>query len=250
MRDTAAGEKMGYWIPLLFIIFAGGAVHSITGFGCGLVIMIVLPHLMPMTQAAAMSTITGGILSASLIWRYRGKLDPRFVILTAIPYLAVSVTMLQFVRRIDTRVMAIVFGAFLVLIGLYYIILSGKAHLRITPVTMLVCPAVSGLTSALFGIGGPLMSLLYLEKYETRAEYASNLQMLFFISAVTNTTTRVINGIITTDLLPTAAAGVAAILLGKRVGLYFADRMKPDLLRKAVYLMVLFSGVITILNNI
>ena len=45
-------------------------------------------------------------------------------------------------------------------------------------------------------------------------------------------------------------AMIAAILIGERVGLLLAGKMKPDLLRKMVYLMVFISGVITILNNI
>ena len=62
--------------------------------------------------------------------------------------------------------------------------------------------------------------------------------------------TRAANGIITADLLPASAAAIAAILIGERVGLLLAGKMKPDLLRKMVYLMVFISGVITILNNI
>ena len=52
------------------------------------------------------------------------------------------------------------------------------------------------------------------------------------------------------DLLPAAGAATAAILIGERVGLLLAGKMKPDLLRKMVYLMVLISGAVTILNNI
>ncbi len=250
MGGSEAESEMDFWIPLILIIFAGGVVQTMAGFGCGLVMMLVLPHLMPMVQAAAVTSITGGVLSGALVWKFRDKLKPRFVILTAIPYLIASVTMLQFVQRIRTRDMAILFGAFLTVLGLYYLIWSNKAHMRITPVTMLVCPVVSGVSSALFGIGGPLMSLMYLEKYETREEYATNLQMLFFISAAINTTTRAFKGIVTADLLPAAAAGIAAILLGEKVGLILAGRMKPELLRKMVYLMVFFSGVLTIFNNI
>ena len=241
---------MEFWIPLILITFAGGVVQTIAGFGSGLVMMVVLPHLMSIPHAAAITSISGGFLSAFLIWKFRDKLRPKYVLLTAIPYLIVSVLTLQYVQKINTRVMAIMFGAFLVIVGLYYMIWSHKARLRVTSVTTLVCPIVSGCSSALFGIGGPLMSLLYLEKYETREEYSTNLQLLFLIAAVVNTTTRVVKGIVTVDLLPAAAAAVAAILIGEWVGLLLAGKMKPDLLRKMVYLMVLVSGAITILNNI
>ena len=247
---AVAENDMDYWIPLILVIFAGGVVQTMAGFGSGLVMMLVLPHLMPMVHAAAVTSITGGFLSAALILKYRDKLRPRFVLITAVPYMIASVIMLQFVQRINTRTMAILFGAFLTVIGLYYLIWSHKARLRITPVTMLVCPVVSGLSSALFGIGGPLMLLMYLEKYETREEYSTNLQLLFLIAAVINTATRAAKGIITVGLLPAMAAGIAAILVGEKVGLLLASRMKPDFLRKMVYVMVFFSGVITVINNL
>ena len=112
---------MDYWIPLILIIFTGGVVQTMAGFGSGLVMMLVLPHLMPMVHAAAVTSITGGFLSAALILKYRDKLRPRFVLITAVPYMIASVIMLQFVQRINTRTMAILFGAFLTVIGLYYL---------------------------------------------------------------------------------------------------------------------------------
>ena len=242
--------KMGYWIPLILITFVGGVTQTMAGFGSALVMMLVLPHLMPIVQAAAVNSIAGGFLSGALIWKYRDKLKPRFVLLTAVPYLIASVVTLQYVQKIETRVLAILFGAFLTANALYYLILAGLAHMRIGPITLAACPVISGISSALFGIGGPLMSLMYLEKYEVREEYNANLQLLFFIAAVINNVIRAGKGIITVSLLPSAAAAVAAILVGERAGLLLAGRMKPEFLRKMVYLMVLFSGVMTVINNL
>lgn len=241
---------MEFWIPLILITFAGGVVQTIAGFGSGLVMMLVLPHLLSIPHAAAVTSISGAVLSAALIWKFKDKLRPRFVLLTLIPYLIASVIMLQFVQKIDTRIMAILFGSFLTLVGLYYMIWSDRAHLKITPLTVLGCTVISGLSSALFGIGGPLMSLMYLEKYETREEYSTNLQLLFLVAAIVNTTTRAINGIFTADLLLPSAAAIAAIMAGEKVGLALAGRMKPDFLRRMVYFMVFISGVITVVNNI
>ena len=120
----------------------------------------------------------------------------------------------------------------------------------VNPLTLFVCPVVSGLSSGLFGIGGPLMSLLYLEKYDSREAYAVNLNLLFLISAMINTATRTVNGIIDGKILVPALVAGAAILLGERIGLFLTGRMKPELLRKTVYIMVLFSGIVLIINNL
>ena len=241
---------MTYWIPLILIAFAGGVTQTMAGFGSALVMMLVLPHLMPIVQAAAVNSIAGGFLSAALIWKFRNRLKPRFVFTVMIPYIIASIVTLQFVQQIETRVLAIIFGSFLTLIALFYLIWSDRAHMPINGATMLACPLISGVCSALFGIGGPLMSLMFLEKYKDREEYSANLQLLFFIAAVINNVIRASKGIITPPLLPSVAAAVAAILIGERVGLILAGRMSPEFLRKMVYTMVLVSGIVTIINNL
>ncbi len=241
---------MMYWIPLILISFAGGVAHTLTGFGCGLIMMMVFPYLMPMVQAAAMNSLIGGCLSASLIWKYRQHLKPDLLLKTAPIYLAVSVLTLQFVQKIDTRVMGLIFGIFLTALGLYYLLLSAKARLHENPVTLIGCSVFSGMTSAMFGIGGPLMSLLFVEHYKTREEYAVNLQVLFVVSAIINTATRAIKGIVTASLIPTAAAGIAAILLGEQAGLHLAGKMKPETLKKMIYYMIILSGAVMIVRNI
>ena len=239
-----------FWLAWTLIAFAGGVTQTLTGFGAALVMMLVLPYFRTVVQSAAAASATAAVLSVFLIWQYKQYLKPRRVLPSLVLYLAASLTLLQFVQKIETRVLAIIFGAFLTVLSLYYLVWSDRAHMRINGVTMVACPVVSGISSAMFGIGGPLMSLMFLEKYETREEYNTNLQLLFFIAAVINNVIRASKGIITLPLLPSIAAAVAAILAGERVGLILAGKMKPDLLRKMVYLMVLVSGVITILNNI
>ena len=238
-----------YWILLILISFAAGVMHTLAGFGNGLVMMMVFPYLMPIAEAAAVNCIVGGVLSGTLLWRYRKSLRPRFVLLTLIPYLISSIVMLHFVKDIGTRTMALLFGAFLTILGIYYLTFSEKARMPINPFTLVVCPVASGLSSAMFGIGGPLMSLLYLEKFKTREEYTVSLQLLFFVAAVVNTVTRAANGIITASVIPTVLVGTAAVLAGEQVGIHLAGRMKPETLRKFVFIMILVSGIVMIVNN-
>lgn len=236
------------WIILILFAAAGGVTQTLAGFGGAVVMMLVLPYLMPMVQAAAVASAACGALTAALVWRYRRNVRIGFVFLSAVPYLAASFLMLQFVKEIDARLIGLLFGIFLILLGLYYLVFSRRAHIPINPLTMLVCPVVSGLSSALFGIGGPLMSLVYLEKYKTREAYTANLQLLFFLAAIVNSVIRASKGIITSDLVPYLIAAVLAILVGENVGLQLAKRMKPDKLRKTVYVFVLLSGVLTVLK--
>ena len=50
--------------------------------------------------------------------------------------------------------------------------------------------------------------------------------------------------------MPVVLVGAAAIWGGKMVGVKLADRLSPDTLRKCIYLLVMLSGVSTLLKNL
>ena len=239
-----------FWIAWILIALAGGVTQTLTGFGAALVMMLVLPYFRTVVQSAAIAAATAGMLSVFLIWHYREHLRPRKVLLSLVFYLAASVTLLQFVQKIDLKLMGLLFGAFLTLLGLYYLFFSAKAHIPDTLPATAGCALFSGVCAACFGVGGPLMSLLFLEKFPKREEYTANLQLFFLLTNLVNTGTRVVNGIFTADLVPVVLAGAAAIWGGKQIGLKLADRLSADTLRKCIYLLVTLSGISTILKNL
>ena len=54
-------------IPLIFIpTVLGGVFQTLTGFGSGILLMMVLPLFIPLLQASAISTVTGLCLTLSL----------------------------------------------------------------------------------------------------------------------------------------------------------------------------------------
>ncbi|MBR6703903.1 MAG: sulfite exporter TauE/SafE family protein [Lachnospiraceae bacterium] len=239
-----------FWLAWTLIAFAGGVTQTLTGFGAALVMMLVLPYFRTVVQSAAAASATAAVLSVFLIWQYKQYLKPRRVLPSLVLYLAASLTLLQYVQKIDLKLMGILFGAFLTLLGLYYLLFAAKARIQDTPAATAGCSLFSGICSACFGVGGPLMSLLFLEKFPKREEYTANLQLFFLLTNLINTGARVVNGIFTADLMPVVLVGAAAIWGGKMVGVKLADRLSPDTLRKCIYLLVMLSGVSTLLKNL
>ena len=239
---------MLFWISWILIAMAGGVTQTLTGFGSALVMMLVVPYFLTVVRSAAVVSLVSGLLSVFLVWQYRDRLKPKHVVFPLICYLAASLSLLPFVQKIDLKLMGLLFGVFLTLLGLYYLFFSEKARIPDTPAATALCGLFSGVCAACFGVGGPLMSLLFLEKFPKREEYSANLQLFFLMTNLFNTGARVINGIFTVDLVPAVLTGVAAIWAGKMIGLKLADRLSPDMLRKAIYLLVMLSGISTLVK--
>ena len=76
------------------------------------------------------------------------------------------------------------------------------------------------------------------------------MEAFFFFTAVVNTTTRVIKGIFTVELLGYALAGLAGIVLGKQIGAKIAGKMNAALTRKVVYVAVGLSGLLILIQQL
>lgn len=73
---------------------------------------------------------------------------------------------------------------------------------------------------------------------------------MFAITFFLNTLQRFDQGLFTVDLIPITLLGLAAITLGKWLGLRIIDRMDGDMIRKVVYICVGLCGSLTIVQNL
>lgn len=241
---------MLFWISWILIAMAGGVTQTLTGFGSALVMMLVVPYFLTVVKSAAVVSLVSGLLSVILVWQYRDRLQPKRVLFPLVCYLAASLSLLPFVQKIDLKLMGLLFGVFLTLLGLYYLFFSEKARIPDTPAATALCGFFSGVCAACFGVGGPLMSLLFLERFPEREDYNGNLQLLFVMTNLVNTAGRAVNGIFTADLLPIVLVGTAAVWGGEKIGLKLAGKISAAAFRRSVYITVTLSGVITLIQNL
>ena len=72
------------------IALCAGILQGVTGFGAGIVMMMVLPGFFPLNQAAGVSCAIAIILSLFMFLRYRKYIRIKNVIWPAVLYVAVS----------------------------------------------------------------------------------------------------------------------------------------------------------------
>ena len=173
---------MYMWI--LLITFAGGLVQAVTGFGGGIVIMTVLPNLVSMNLAPAISNTICTPLACAIAWKYRKHASVKTNIILCLAFMAASTVAIEITARVEMNHLKPVFVGFLVLMGLYSLFFSDKVTVRGNLATALFCSCASGLLAGLFGIGGPFMVLYYLAVTRTKEEYLENINFLFGITAV------------------------------------------------------------------
>lgn len=172
------------FISVLAAALLAGIVQGVTGFGGGIITMLIFPHFFGIPVGAGITGSLGIALCASMALRYRKELSVRMAVLPAFLYIAVSSLVISFAMSVDQILIKKVFGVFLVLLSLYYLFISKAVQNRkLSLGVSIVCIAISAACDGLFGIGGPLMVLYFMSMTETTHAYLGTMQLFFWINS-------------------------------------------------------------------
>ena len=70
------------------------------------------------------------------------------------------------------------------------------------------------------------------------------------MTCIYTTMLRVMNGILTLDLLPLVIPGMLGMAIGKSLGVRIVEKIDVKLMKKLIYAFLGLSGLITFLSNI
>lgn len=225
-----------------FTAMAAGAIQTITGFGAAIILMTVLPYFFDILQASALaSSITLGVTIA-LSWRFRRHIDLHTVLFPTIVFQLTSLFVIQIAGGLDMDLLGIAFGAFLILVSLYFLAFDDRIAIRGTPAAAFCVSFLSGACSGLFGIGGPLMAVYFLAVTRDKESYTADLQFLFALTNTVNLGLRIHKGFYLLSFLPMTITGILGINLGKAMSLRILHRIDKEMMHKLVYLLVGISG--------
>ena len=237
------------WLIILPLAALAGFIQAFTGFGAAAILMTVLPYAFSMLQAPGVTQIICTFLAATMAWHFRKSINFKLMLLPTVIYTVASLVVVPFVKNFDLHVLTIIFGVFLVALSIYSLTLDKKLKVSGSVGTLIGCSALSGVLGGLFGVGGPTMALYLIAVTQSKEEYLGTLQLLFVISNLAVTISRIANGIITFDIWPICLVGAVGILAGKHLGYKVGDKLDAEKTRTVVYLGVGLSGIITILQQ-
>lgn len=237
-------------IAVFFGAIIGGTVQSVTGFGCGVLMMIFMPLLFPLLQASAITSALCIALTVSLAVRYRKVVNWEKLVLPGSIYLIFCNLTIWISTYLNTRYLMLAFGIFLVALALYSELAKSRIVFRPTPAVAITVSVISGISGGLFGIGGPLMAPYFLSATTGKEEYIGTMQTLFAFSTVIGLGMRIARRIYTLSLLPATLLGMVGVLIGRKIGIAVLNKINIATMSRLIYIMVGLSGVLTISSNL
>lgn len=236
-----------------FVIIAivsaiGGFIQRVTGFGFGIFVMLFFPHILSEhTAATAISSLVSCVVSVynAVVYRksvpYKKILPILFAALITIP-LAV-----RFSVYVSSDVFKKCLGVVLIILSIYFLFFSNRIKIKPTVKNGIIAGGTGGILSGLFSTGGPPVVLYLMNAISDNTVYFASTQFYFGATGIYAALVRVLNGIITAEVIVYSIVGFVGSMAGNFFGKLVFDKLNAQKLKKIIYACMVASGIIMVL---
>ena len=239
------------YVWLVLVSFAGGFLQSAIGFGFAVIVMAFFPAFLPsIPVAATVNAVLSLVASSTMFLQYRKAVRPKHVLWLILAYFVSMPFAVAWSADAPKLVLSIVFGAFLVLLGLYYLFNADKSRIPHKPVAGVATGLAAGVFGGLFSVSAPPAALYCLSTLNTKEEYIGTLQFFFLTTNIYSLGVRAFNGMVTSQVLIWSLVASGGLLLGLWFGKTVLSK-NTDLahIKKWVFIFIACMGAWTILSN-
>ncbi|MCE5234489.1 MAG: sulfite exporter TauE/SafE family protein [Clostridiaceae bacterium] len=242
-------EMVYTWLVL--VSFAGGFLQAAIGFGYATIVMVFFPAFLPsMPVASTVCAVLSLLASAVMLFRHRKAARPKHVLWPILIYFVVMPFAVAWSAGAPKLILSVIFGLFLVLLGLYYLFRADKIRIPATPAAGMAAGLLSGVFGGLFAVSAPPAALYCLSTLDTKEEYIGTLQFFFFVTNTYAVGVRTFNGLVTSQVLLWSLAASGGLLLGLWLGqavLYKHANLSR--VKTWVFVFIACMGVWTVVSN-
>lgn len=234
-----------YGIFLILIGMGAGFVQRVSGFGSGIFAMLFLPHFLPThTAAVAISSLFSCLTATYNAVSFRKKIAYKLALPMICAALICIPVAVNFSSVVPKNIFKVFLGAVLIALSLYFVFFNKNMKIKPTFRNGLLAGTLGGTLGGLFSTGGPPAVLYLSSATKDNITYFATIQFYFCFTNVYATTMRVINGLITGEILIYTAVGMIGCMIGDAIGKKVFDRLDSNRLKRIIYIGMLLSGIV------
>lgn len=236
-------------ILILLLALCASFVQRTIGFGFGILIMTMLPLLMPSYgEATTLSGLLAMFTSMVVTVQMHRFITWKRLLPVLGVFLIVSSVAIFMLPGINDKAIMLVLGVVLILTSLYFILLSGRIHIRTTLPSQIGIGILSGLMGGFFAMQGPPAVLYFLSSEKDKEHYLAMISAYLLIGNLATTLVRSANGFMTREVGVGFLWGIAGLAAGAFLGAKAFKRIPHKVFDYIVYAYIAFSGVVILLN--
>lgn len=198
-------------------VLAAYVIFAISGFGSTLIAIPLLAHLFALKFAVPVVVILDAVASFTQGFRLRGGINRRDI-LPLFPFLVAGMLIGVFILvRVPGKFLLPILGVFVTAFGIYYA-LRRESVFRVGRWMAAPFGLLGGTTSSVFGVGGPFYVMYLVGRGSTPNQIRATMPLIFMFTTVGRIVLFSIAGLMTKDVLVTAAALIPVMFIGLWLG--------------------------------
>lgn len=236
----------------LWMLAAASAyfIKGLCGFANTLVFTSILSFGVANANISPIDLLLGYPTNIILTWKNRKKLEPKVYLPLAAMVLAGSVPGALVLKNVDARVIKLVFGVVVVLLGAEMLSREySKRKLRSSKPVLLLIGVTAGVLSGMFGVGA-LLAAYVSRVTEGGDAFKANISAVFIADNTFRIVLYSVLGLLTFDTVKFVLTLLPFALLGLFAGMRCSSRMDEKLVRKITSVLLILSGISLILKNL
>ncbi len=225
-------------------------IKGMCGFANTLVFNTILSFSTQNLTITPLELILGYPSNFIIAWKERKTIDPKICIPLSMLVIAGNIPGILFLKNGNTQLIKIIFGIVVVCIGVEMFAreYQTKKH-KTSKLVMAFIGIISGLLSGLYGIGA-LLAAYVSRTTDNSSAFKGNICIVFIVENTFRIIMYSITGIITWSIVSKAFALIPVMLVGLLIGMAGAKIFHENIIKKAVIIMLILSGVALILTNL
>jgi uncharacterized membrane protein YfcA len=234
---------------IAMINFLAAFTQASTGFGYAIVAMFLMPRLLPYRQCSIISAAVIIFIAVQMTFSLRRHIRVRKIVWPMACCLSTTGLGVYLISVLDEATMRKIMGVFLILLALYfYYIKRHKVSIRESPVNGAAVGLLTGMTTGMFNIVGPFLTLYYYDNSDNSLEFKANLEFSFLIAGLFSFILNLAHVEIDSFLLLSIpASGIAAVVAGL-IGLRIFRKIDKEKLKYIIICVLPVMGIIQIIK--
>lgn len=225
-------------------------IKGLCGFANTLVFTTILSFGNNNINISPVELILGYPTNVILAWKERKSIKWSVCLPLAVLVLFGSIPGIFLLKSADTRVIKVIFGFVIVLIGIEMLFREMHSKkVKESKIVLGIIGILSGVLCGLYGVGALLGAYVSRVTDDSHA-FKANICIVFLVENTFRIVLYVVLGIITLDIVKQAVILIPLMLAGLYLGMVSGKVLDEKIVKKIVIVMLILSGIALIVNNI
>ena len=216
-------------------------IKGLAGFANTLVFTTILGFGSSNLQITPMELVLGFPCNIYVAWHERKKIAMRKILPIAAMVMVGSIPGAFFLKNLDVKLLKILFGILVVIIGIDMLVKSGRKPKSGSKAMTTLLGLAAGILCGLFGVG-VLVAAYVSRTADDPDEFKGTVSAVFAVENIFRIALYACTGILSFDILLGALKLVPFMIIGLAAGLFCSGKMKESIVKKIVIILLIIAG--------